>query len=66
MSKLQEISSAVEAGKRKLVKELVEQALAEGLNPLDILNEGMINAMAIVGDKFKANEIFVPEMLVAA
>lgn len=66
MSKIQEISNAVESGKKKVVVQLVEQALAEGYSPLDILNQGMIAAMGIVGDKFKTNEIYVPEMLVAA
>lgn len=66
MSKIQEISTAIELGKKKMMKGLVEEALAEGLNPIDILNQGMIKAMSIVGEKFKANEIYVPEMLVAA
>ncbi|MDR0561283.1 MAG: corrinoid protein [Spirochaetaceae bacterium] len=66
MSKIQEIAQAVEAGKSKIVGGLVEEALAEGLDPVRILNEGMISAMDAVGDKFKRSEIFVPEMLVAA
>jgi corrinoid protein of di/trimethylamine methyltransferase len=66
MSKIQEIQSAVETGKMKLVKGLVEEALAEGLKPIDILNKGMIEAMGNVGEKFKTGELFVPEMLVAA
>lgn len=66
MSKIQEISTAIEFGKRKIIKGLIEEALAEGCKPIDILNQGMINAMSIVGDKFKAGEIYVPEMLVAA
>ncbi|AET68170.1 putative cobalamin binding protein [Desulfosporosinus orientis DSM 765] len=66
MSKLQEISTAIETGKKKIIKGLVEEALANGIAPLEILNQGMINAMGIVGEKFKANEIFVPEMLIAA
>lgn len=66
MTKIQEISKAIESGKKKLVKGLVEEALAEGCKPIDILNQGMIDAMSIVGDKFKANEIYVPEMLVSA
>ena len=44
----------------------MQEALDEGNAPIDILNQGMIDAMAIVGEKFKAGEIFVPEMLVAA
>jgi len=66
MSTLKEIASAVEAGKSKVVGGLVEQALNEGVEPSVILNEGMIGAMGIVGEKFKNNEIFVPEMLIAA
>ncbi|MGE4273443.1 MAG: cobalamin B12-binding domain-containing protein [Desulfitobacterium sp.] len=66
MSKIQEISNAIELGKKKVVVELVEQALAQGYSPLDILNQGMIDAMGVVGEKFKSNEIYVPEMLVAA
>ena len=66
MSKIIEIQSAVETGKKKIVKGLVEEALAEGLNPVDILNQGMIEAMGNIGEKFKTGEVFVPEMLVAA
>ena len=50
----------------KEVAPLVEQALEQGCDPNEILNEGLISAMSIIGDKFSANEIFVPEMLVAA
>lgn len=66
MSKIQEVSNAVQSGKSKIVGGLVQEALNEGLDPVEILNEGMIDAMSIVGEKFKSNEIFVPEMLVAA
>ncbi|WP_434796685.1 corrinoid protein [Terrisporobacter vanillatitrophus] len=66
MSKIQEVSNAVQSGKSKIVGGLVQEALNEGLDPVAILNEGMIDAMSIVGEKFKNNEIFVPEMLVAA
>ena len=66
MSKINELANAIEIGKSKLVAGLVQEALDEGHAPLDILNKGMIDAMANVGEKFKAGEIFVPEMLVAA
>ncbi len=66
MSKIQEVAQAVENGKVKLIQGLVQEALDEGCDPNAILNEGMIGAMNIVGDKFQKNEIFVPEMLVAA
>jgi methanogenic corrinoid protein MtbC1 len=66
MSKIQEIAQAVESGKSKIIEGLVQEALTEGIDPLAILNEGMINAMSVVGEKFQKSEIFVPEMLVAA
>ncbi|MCL2121426.1 MAG: corrinoid protein [Clostridiales bacterium] len=66
MSKIQEIAAAIEAGKSKIIAELVQAALDEGIAPLEILNVGMIDAMSVVGDKFQKEEIFIPEMLVAA
>ena len=66
MSKIEELNHAVEIGKAKLVPGLVQECLDEGFAPIDILNKGMIDAMSVVGDKFKRNEIFVPEMLIAA
>lgn len=66
MGIVKEIAVTIEAGKSKQVGGLVEQALAKGIEPSVILNEGMIKAMGIVGEKFKNNEIFVPEMLIAA
>jgi len=65
MSKLQEVAGLVEAGKLKKIEEAVQGALDEGSAPEEILS-AMINAMGVVGDKFQKNEIFVPEMLVAA
>ena len=66
MSNIETISQAVQNGKSKKIGELIEQALQAGCNPVEILNKGMIDAMSIVGDKFTRDEIFVPEMLVAA
>ena len=66
MSQIAAITAAVEAGKSKQVVALVQEALDAGCAPIDILNEGMINAMANIGEKFKKNEVFVPEMLVSA
>lgn len=63
---LQEISQAVERGKSKQVKELVNQALAEGHSVQDILDNGLVAAMGVVGENFRTNKIFVPEMLIAA
>ena len=66
MSMIIEISQAVQKGKSKLVKQLVPQALEAGIDAQQILNEGLLAAMDIVGAKFRNNEIFVPEVLVAA
>ena len=66
MTIFDDISSAVQRGKKKDVKPLVQQALDEGIDPNDILNQGLVPAMSIIGDKFSAGEVFVPEMLVAA
>ena len=66
MSKINEVAELVEKGKAKLVGPAVQEAIDEGDDPVTILNDGMISAMSIVGDKFKNGEIFVPEMLVAA
>ena len=63
---LSEISENLQRGKAKLVKEMVEQALAEGCDPEKILNEGLLSGMNVVGEKFKNNEVYVPEVLVAA
>lgn len=66
MSIINEISASLQKGKAKAVKELVEQALAEGISASQILNDGLIDGMNIIGEKFKNNEVYVPEVLVAA
>ena len=63
---LSEISVQLQAGKAKLVKEMVQQAIDEGVSPEIILKEGLLPGMNEVGEKFKNNEIFVPEVLIAA
>jgi corrinoid protein of di/trimethylamine methyltransferase len=66
MSIFNEISENLQKGKAKLVKELVQKALDEGANPEQILNEGLLAGMSVIGEKFKNNEVYVPEVLVAA
>jgi corrinoid protein of di/trimethylamine methyltransferase len=66
MSILTEISENLQKGKAKIVKELVQNALDEGIAPDVILNEALLSGMNIVGEKFKTNEVYVPEVLVAA
>ena len=63
---INEISEFLQKGRAKNVKKLVEEALEQGLDPKEILNDGLLAGMMIVGGKFKRNEVFVPEVLVAA
>lgn len=63
---IQEISQFMQKGQTKQVKALVQQALDEGYDPKEILNDGLLEGMMVIGPKFKKNEIFVPEVLVAA
>ena len=66
MSIYSEISENLQRGKAKVVKALVEQAVADGCPAAEILGEGLLSGMNVVGDKFKKNEVYVPEVLVAA
>ena len=65
MSKLQDVTNLVISGRAKLAPSVVQEALDAGEEATAILN-AMIDAMGVVGERFKNNEIFVPEMLVAA
>ena len=65
MSILVEISENLQRGKAKVVKELVQTALDEGINVKDIL-QSLLDGMGIIGEKFKNDEVYVPEVLVAA
>ena len=53
MSKINEVAELVEKGKAKLVGPAVQEAIDEGDDPVAILNDGMISAMSVVGEKFK-------------
>lgn len=66
MSVLTEISENLQKGKAKIVKQLVQQAIDEGIPVKQILDEGLLSGMSVIGEKFKNNEVFVPEVLVAA
>jgi methylmalonyl-CoA mutase cobalamin-binding domain/chain len=65
MSKLQEVANLVENGRTKKIEAAVQAALDDGASPEALLNT-MIDSMGVVGEKFQKNELFVPEMLVAA
>ena len=66
MDILVEISENLQKGKAKIVKELVGQAVEQGIPAKEVLEKGLLAGMDVVGEKFKNNEVFVPEVLVAA
>jgi len=66
MVMLSEISENLQKGKAKIVKGMVQAAIDEGVEPARILNEGLLGGMSVIGEKFKNNEVYVPEVLVAA
>lgn len=66
MPHLNDLTTAVANGKRVDTVRLTEELIAEGNDPSIIVEQGLVPGMAIVGERFKNNEIFVPEMLIAA
>ena len=66
MSILNKISENLQHGKAKTVRDLVQQAIDQGIPAKDILQDGLLNGMDVIGAKFRNNEVFVPEVLVAA
>ena len=66
MSKIDEVFSAIETGKAKIIAELVQGAIDAGEDPMEILNRGMVSAMSVIGERFSRGEAFVPEMLISA
>ncbi len=66
MGILDDISINLQQGKAKVVKELVQKAIDEGIDAQTILDEGLLAGMSIIGGKFKNNEVYVPEVLIAA
>jgi 5-methyltetrahydrofolate--homocysteine methyltransferase len=66
MADLKELSEAVINGNRDKSQTLTQQLLDEGVPPGDIINQGLVPGMAVVGEKFKANEFYIPEVLIAA
>ena len=66
MEILKDIARTLENGDSTAVKELLRKALALDIPPETILNNGLIKGMEVVGKKFKENEIFIPEVLIAS
>ena len=63
---LENIQHAVEQGEKELVIELVEKALADGVDPLKITKHALSEAMNVVGEKFGAGKVFLPQVMLAA
>ena len=66
MEILEKMCDALIKGRAPEVKALMEEALKTGIEPGKILNEGLVKGMGIVGERFKKNEVYVPEVLIAA
>jgi len=66
MVDLNVVSETLQRGDAEKVEELVKKALEESLTPKKILEDGLIKGMDIIGTKFKKNEVYVPEVLIAA
>jgi corrinoid protein of di/trimethylamine methyltransferase len=66
MSTLEEISALLQKGKANETKAAVQRALDEGIAAKTILEEGLMAGMSVIGGKFKRNEVYVPEVLIAA
>ena len=66
MVTMEEISGAIQRGRKKEVVKLVQQAVEEGMEAQKILQDGLLSGFGVVEEKFKNGEVFVPEVLVAA
>ncbi len=66
MADLQALADALIRGDRNKTVELTKKALDDKMSPKDILEKGLIAGMSVVGKRFKANEVYVPEVLIAA
>lgn len=66
MASFESVAQSVIAGQEAQVKEQVKALIDAGTNPLQIINEGLIAGMNVVGARFKAGDMFVPEVLMCA
>ena len=66
MAILEDIAKTVEDGRAKNTEALVQQALDEGIPAKDILEQGLLQGMSTIGVLFRENEVYVPEVMVAA
>lgn len=63
---LNQISENLQMGKAKVVKQLVQEAIDQGIPAQEILEKGLLAGMSVIGEKFRDNQVFVPEVMVAA
>jgi len=66
MADLTALSEAIIKGDQATAVSVTQQALEEGMAPETVLNEGLIAGMNVIGKRFKANEVYIPEVLIAA
>ena len=66
MSIFTEISEQLQKGNKKGVEALVQDAISQNIPAKDILDQGLLSGMTVIGTKFKNNEVYVPEVLIAA
>ncbi|MFQ6132140.1 MAG: corrinoid protein [Armatimonadota bacterium] len=66
MADLQALAEAIINGRKDEAEQIAQAAIDDGVEPAEILNQGLIAGMSVVGEKFKNNEFYVPEVLIAA
>jgi len=66
MAKYQDLADSIIKGDNVKSKEIAQKLVGEGVSAVEILNDGLMPGMAVVGKKFKANEFYIPEVLIAA
>lgn len=66
MAKYQDLADSIISGDNVKSKEIAQKLVDEGVSAVEILNDGLVPGMDVVGRKFKANEMYIPEVLIAA
>jgi len=66
MADMEGLAQAIISGDAKSAVELTQQAIEEGVGPQTVLNEGLVAGMGVIGKRFKANEVYIPEVLISA
>ncbi len=66
MADLKSLADAIIKGDQNTAVELTNGALEEGVTPKEILNDGLVAGMGVIGERFKKNEVYIPEVLIAA